>query len=261
MIVINEKYIEARSCDVKISSSNQTSHGFLRESLKKAHSFFHTITLVGSLWKQNSCNILSTCPNCRTARPTGNPIERIEVYSIYFISSNHSCESSCSQVTISGTSRWIYKWQVKALQWNCMQDFNIQQKVIGHVCVCVLLCCSFRGLPLSIKTVFTFCPKISKHPRHQKFGSLTSWFRIWGCSLGFTWVHPAIIITSQALITSNVPNMFLRISRKAFEPIGTCSSSVHLASCLFEAFFWSCFAKFLPFTVKKLGLLEEPSDP
>lgn len=88
MIVINEKYIEARSCDVKISSSNQTSHRFLRESLKKAHSFFHTITLVGSLWKQNSCNILETCPNCRTARPAGNPIEQIEVYSIlHFIES------------------------------------------------------------------------------------------------------------------------------------------------------------------------------
>ena len=93
-------------------------------------------------------------------------------YTVYFISSNHSCESSCSQVTISRTSRWIYKWQVKALQWNCMQDFNIQQKVIGHVCVCVLLCCSVCSLPLSIKTVFTFCRKISKASKASKVRKL-----------------------------------------------------------------------------------------
>lgn len=79
---------------------------------------------------------------------------------VYFISSNHSCESSCSQVTISGTSRWIYKWQVKALQWNCMQDFNIQQKVIGHVCVCVLCTSLLFCWPSTInQNCFQFLPE------------------------------------------------------------------------------------------------------
>lgn len=88
----------------------------------------------------------------------------------------------------------------------------------------------FAAFHYQSKLFSLFARRYPKHPRHQKFGSLTSWFRIWGCSLGFTWIHPARILTSQALITSKVPKMFLRISRKAFEPIGTCSSSVHLDS-------------------------------
>lgn len=263
MIVMNETYIEARSCDVKISSSNQTSHRFLRESLKKAHSFFHTITLVGSLWKQNSKTAAIYCQHVQIVALHVQQAIRLNrlkctVYSNYFISSNHSCESSCSQVTISGTSRWIYKWQVKALQWNCMQDFNIQQKVIRHVFVCALLCCYVGGLTLSIKTLFTFCPKIpkaSKAPKVWKLDILIQDLGLHGVlgSSRNSHFRGAHHIKGAQHVSQDQPQGF-----RTHRHLQLFCASGFMS---FWSFFWSCFVQFLPFTVKKLGLLEEPSDP